>query len=224
MKRRLALFARRPEMGRVKTRLGPALPAELAQRLYRGMLLDALGAMRAVPGAERLLYWADSPATGAGNEDPAGFEIRAQRGADLGERMASAFADLLDGPEACALVIGADCPELGPELLEQGLGALEGHDLVLGPSRDGGYYLIGMRRSVPALFRDIAWSTEHVLAETRERAAASDMTWVELEPLADIDTPADLVDLVARALVADRFPGRHTAAALSSLGLLPRRE
>ncbi|HYM79800.1 MAG TPA: TIGR04282 family arsenosugar biosynthesis glycosyltransferase [Candidatus Limnocylindria bacterium] len=219
--KRIALFARRPEAGRVKTRLSPALPSELAHRLYRGMLLDAFGALRAVPDVQRLLYWADPPVAAGEDSDPAGFEVRAQRGADLGARLANAFAELLDPPGAHAIVIGADCPELGPRTLERALAALREHDLVLGPTIDGGYYLIGLRRPVPALFQDVHWGTEQVIAETRARAAATGTTWVELEPLADVDTPADLVNLVARALAAEDFPARHTSAALQVLGLLP---
>src|SRR5436309_12553826 len=162
--KRLALFARWPELGRVKTRLSPALPSELALRLYEAMLYDALGAMNRCEADESFVYWADAPPDrGPWDGKIAPALSREQAGEDLGARHERAFDDLLkDGP-ARAVFLGADCPMLDAGVLRRALDALAEHDLVLGPGSDGGYYLIGLRRIEPSLFRDVAWGTGGVL-------------------------------------------------------------
>jgi rSAM/selenodomain-associated transferase 1 len=220
----LALFARRPLAGRVKTRLTPALPAELARDLYLGLLADALAVTAAARSDERTLYW-DARGERPGEiEWPDGVRERIQDGPDLGARLAAAFEALLVGGSARAVVIGADCPELTASVVERAFDQLAVHDLVLGPTRDGGYYLIGLARPARSLLEGISWSTDRVLAQTLARARAAGLRAAQLETLDDLDTPDDLARLAGRALVAGpRFPGRHTAAALAALGLLPPR-
>ena len=148
---RVALFARWPELGRVKTRLSPALPPELALRLYEAMLEDALGAMSRCGADESFVYWADAPPDRGlwdGKITPA--RSQDQAGEDLGARLERAFDDLLKHGPARAVILGADCPMLDADMLRRAFDALAEHDLVLGPSRDGGYYLIGLRRRCSA--------------------------------------------------------------------------
>lgn len=218
--RRIAVFARTPREGAVKTRLSPALPPALACALYRGMLADALAAAAALEGVERHLFWADDEA-GAGVATGPGWRAHVQRGDDLGARLAAAFDRLLAPPAEGAVVIGADCPWLGSATLARAFEALATHDLVLGPTRDGGYYLVGLSRPRPALFEGIPWSTERVLDLTLERARAIGATAATLEPLEDLDTPEDLVRLVARVAGGGPPPGAGTCAALREMGLLP---
>jgi hypothetical protein len=231
----IAVFARPPVTGRVKTRLSPALPAGLACGLYRAMLADALAAAAATPAGRRAIYWAEPPSGSEGVADPvvpAGFEVRAQRGADLGERLSAAFAELLGGSEDRAVILGGDCPELSSGDLAAAFAALERHDVALGPSADGGYWAIGLRRAAPALFRGIAWSTSQVLEQTQARAHAAGLRVARLETRHDLDTPADLIGLVARLAVArasraapgvtaSTSAGAHTRRALEALGMLP---
>jgi rSAM/selenodomain-associated transferase 1 len=218
--RRIAVFARWPMPGRVKSRLSPALPPPLACALHRGMIEDTLEAVARSACDARLLYWADAPGDRRGFVAPPGFEERDQEGADLGERLARAFGELLRAPEDRALVVGSDCPALEPARLADAFDALDAHELVLGPTRDGGYYLIGLSRAAPALFQGIEWGTASVHAQTLERARASGLTAAELGVLDDIDTPADLVRFVAAG--ADAAPrATHTRAALEAIGLLP---
>lgn len=217
----VAVFARRPVAGAVKTRLAPSLPAPQAVLLYRGMLADALAAAQGAGADSIVLWWAGEPDEGSTYEVPAGVAIRTQAGDDLGERLASAFAGMLASPAHRAVAIGADCPDLTPALIREAFAALDHNDLVLGPARDGGYYLIGLRRPAPALFRGVSWGTDHVLAETRTRAAAAGLSQHTLEPLADLDTPEDLVGFIARRSFAPSAPGAGTEAALRELGLLP---
>jgi rSAM/selenodomain-associated transferase 1 len=218
---RLAVFARWPTPGAVKSRLSPALPSPLNLDLYRAMLRDALAAASGSGAAERFLSWDDAPA-GSGLEPPDGFVARSQRGHDLGERLTHALDELLAGTGARVVVIGADCPELTPGILREAFDALGPADLVLGPASDGGYYLIGLRRPAPALFASIAWGTASVLEQTLDRARRSGLETALLGGLADLDTPDDLVRFAARCALAGDATGRHTVAALRELGLMPR--
>ena len=221
--RRVAVFARPPVPGAVKTRLSPALPPSLAEELYTAMLDDALAAASESGAEEHTLYWASVGAGAIGYAVPAGFTVRGQLGAGLGARLATAFAELLPGAADRAVVIGADCPDLDPTTIREAFAALETGDLVLGPARDGGYYLIGLRRPAPTLFEGMAWGTRRVLEETLARAERARLQISLLSGLADFDTPQDLVSFVARRSLAPGESGRQTEAALRAMGLLPPR-
>lgn len=218
MKKRIAVFARRPEPGRVKTRLSPALPPEYACQLYAAMLDDTLETVRNTRADSRTIFWADVPEE---NRSPAGFYWHAQRGAELGARLADAFDTVLaDGSHAVA--IGSDCPGLSSAILERALEALDRADLVLGPATDGGYWLIGLTRPAPQLFMDVEWSTETVFTDTLSRAAEAGLSVETLPFLDDLDTPADLARLVAALACGDSDgAGPRLRAALSAMNLLP---
>ncbi|OGF11183.1 MAG: hypothetical protein A2W00_10015 [Candidatus Eisenbacteria bacterium RBG_16_71_46] len=220
--KRIAVFAKRPVPGRVKSRLSPALPAALACDLYRGMLQDALAAAAGAGAEQRWLYWAEADGPGVGLDAWGGFRETAQRGGTLGERLAGAFAELIPAAGDRAVVIGADCPPLDGGVAGAAFAALAEADLVLGPTVDGGYYLVGLARPAPALFRGIDWSTPQVLEQTLERAARAGLAARRLGPLDDIDTPADLVRFIARAAL-DPDPARAagTRRALEGMALLP---
>jgi rSAM/selenodomain-associated transferase 1 len=224
---RTAVFARYPVAGEVKTRLSPAVPATLAVDIYAGMLADALSVAADAGTGPPALYWASEPPEHGLFPIPAGVIARRQRGTDLGERLSAAFAELLSSPSSSpgdrAVVIGADCPDLAPEDIRRAFTTLGRQDVVLGPARDGGYYLIGLRREAPALFRGIAWGTGAVLAQTLERAAHAGLGVELLGALDDIDTPEDVVRFVARRSISPPGPGARTEAALTAMGLLPPR-
>lgn len=219
--RTLALFARRPIPGEVKTRLSPALPAELAAYLYRAMLADALAAAAAAEPDRLILYWASSGPPVEGLPLPGGLAFAEQAPGDLGARLAAAFAELLVQPADRAVVMGADCPDLDAAVIREAFAALDEHDVVLGPARDGGYYLIGLRRPAPALFADVSWGSQQVLAETLTRAERAGLSVARLASRADLDTPADLVAFAARRAVSAPGAGHHTEAALRAIGLMP---
>ena len=220
---RLAVFARIPAAGHVKTRLSPALPPHLSAKLYLAMVADSLeGAVSAI--ADQVsVFWASDGALAAGLALPAGVAVRHQQGADLGERLASAFAELLAGPGDRAVVVGSDCPDLGPGVLGEAFAALADRDLVLGPARDGGYYLIGLRRPAAGLFEGVGWGTSRVFTQTLERAERLGLEIARLAVLDDIDTPEDLVRFIARRCISPPGPGARTEAALRDIGLLPER-
>jgi hypothetical protein len=217
--RRIAVFARPVEVGQVKTRLSPALPPALAAELYSAMLADTLDAALDCAADERVVWWSEGAQAGA---PPSRFTVREQSGADLGERLAHAVDAMLQAAGDRLVVIGSDAPALRGAHLEKAFESLGSHDLVLGPTTDGGYWLIGFSRPAHGVFEGIAWSTEGVFAQTLAAAARLGLRVHALEMLDDLDTPADLVRLVAAAATGDaaRF-GPHATAALGRMGMLP---
>ena len=220
--RRLALFARRPRAGEVKTRLTPAVPPPIACDLHRAMIEDAIAVAAAAQADERLLYWAGEPAGPEASAHPEGLREREQSGAHLGERLERAFDELLAAAADRAVIFGADCPALEPAALDRAFDVLEAHDVVLGPARDGGYYLIGLRRRAPPLFREIEWGTSRVLDQTLARASRAGLAAAVLPTLDDLDTPEDLLRWIAFRANGGG-PGRERALdrALRAMGLLP---
>ena len=194
------MFAKAPLAGAVKTRLVPALGAGRAARLHEALATHALAtAVQAKPSSLQL--WCAPDAAHPFFADCAarfGCELRVQRGADLGERMAHAFA--ASSPLA---VIGTDCPALTASHLAQAWEALATHDAAIAPAEDGGYVLIALARPMPSLFLDMTWGDAHVLARTRQRIAAAGMRCAELETLWDVDRPDDYRRLEASGIVLE---------------------
>jgi len=187
----LAVFAKAPVPGQVKTRFRPAVDDEQAAHLAAAFVRDTLGKAARL-GPPVTVYYAGDRAL-LEPLAPRGLRWADQGGGDLGARMARV-------PAPC-LLLGADSPHLPLLLLRAALAAIPGHDVVLGPADDGGYFIIGLRAPQPALFDGIAWSTEEVLAQTLAKAAALGLTVHQTPPWYDLDTPADLRRL-ARELAA----------------------
>ncbi|MFO0689468.1 MAG: TIGR04282 family arsenosugar biosynthesis glycosyltransferase [Myxococcota bacterium] len=198
---RLAVFAKAPRPGRVKTRLTPVLSPEQAAAFYEAMLADVLVAsldFASRLGLEPCLYF-DPPEARAelAARAPEGFGLRAQRGADLAERMANAFAEAHASGCPALLLRGSDSPALGLELVEEALVRLEaGADLVLTPDQGGGYALIGMKEPRAALF-ELRLSTATVLDETLARARDLGLRAERTPATFDLDLPSDLARLDA---------------------------
>ena len=193
MKAVLAVFLKAPRAGAVKTRLIPALGAAGAARLYRALAEAVVAATRPGPAEyERLLFFTPAEARA---EMEAWFPQEAwiaQEGDDLGARMSSALDEAFRrGADRVALA-GSDVPGLGRADVSLALASLSDHDLVLGPARDGGYYLIALAHPRPGLFRGVAWGTGSVFAATMERAAALGLSVRVLEERRDIDTLEDV--------------------------------
>lgn len=192
------VFAKAPVAGFAKTRLIPALGAAGAAALARRLLDHALAqALAARLGPVDLCCAPDidhpSFARLAARD---GVVLSRQTLGDLGQRMAQALARALAATPR-ALLIGSDVPALDAAVLQRAAGALDQADAVFVPAFDGGYALVGLRRPAPTLFDNMTWSTNQVMADTRQRLAAAGLRHVELPPLADIDGPADLVHLPA---------------------------
>jgi len=191
---RVAVFAKAPIPGQVKTRLIPALGEQGAAALHRALVVHALEtAVGAGIGPVQL--WCAPDARHPFFAECGrryGVTLIAQGEGDLGARMQRAFEKLL-GEAGRALLVGSDIPRMTPDYLRAADAALaQGQDAVLGPAEDGGYVLIGLRRVGAGFFEHIRWSASDVLAVTRSRIAGLGWRHLELPALWDVDRPEDL--------------------------------
>lgn len=188
MKKEVVLvFQRNEVLGKVKTRLAAGVGEEQAMEIYRYLLNKTYLALKEIT-VPVTTYFSEfipeNPIYSAENK-------LVQVGGDLGERMKNAFAAHLETGMEKVVLIGTDCPSLEGIHLVQAFEALEHSDLVLGPARDGGYYLIGMKRRADFLFEGITWSSELVLSQTLILAAEQGLRSSLLPILEDIDSPED---------------------------------
>ncbi len=196
----IVLMLKAPRLGQVKTRLGSALGEAAALEVYRQLAERQVAALP--PNWSGAVHFAPADAEAEmkawlQGRHPA-LHFVAQGAGDLGQRLAAAVAaEFSRGPEG-VLVIGGDCPDLDGATLVAAADTLGSCDVVLGPARDGGYYLIGLRQPRPALFSGIAWSTPAVLEETREIARRSGLAIRLLATLEDVDDMESLARARAR--------------------------
>lgn len=189
----LIIFAKAPIPGRVKTRLQPYLSPNGCAKLQASFILDTVMLAQEVKGAEILL------ACHPGIEDPFLKEVSdyfgirpfRQVGKTLGERISNAVKYVLKIGYGKAVIIGSDSPDLPAGYISKAFVQLDLKDMVLGPSRDGGYYLIGMKEELP-IFDNIPWSTDKVFEMTVKKAEERGITFSILQEWYDIDTWKDL--------------------------------
>lgn len=186
----LLIFIKNPRLGNVKTRLARTVGDAEALRIY-GVLLEQTRRAALDTPVERWLYYSDFPEFDDAWQEADFFKF-VQQGDDLGMRMEQAFQQAFETRASRVVIIGSDCPEISGGLLMQAFEDLEHSDFVLGPSVDGGYYLLGMRTFEPTLFRGITWSTDSVFSTTIEKIQATGKTFSLLPVLRDVDTEADL--------------------------------
>ena len=186
----LLIFIRNPQLGKVKTRLARTMGDVEALRIYN-LLLDRTRLAAQGVAAERWLFYSDFiPEKDEWPESD--FKKKIQHPGDLGERMEASFREAFAAGAGKALIIGSDCPELSGALLQQAFDVLEHTDFVIGPTPDGGYYLLGMKKLESTVFHDIEWSTETVRSKTLEKIRAAGLTCAELPVLSDLDTEEDV--------------------------------
>jgi rSAM/selenodomain-associated transferase 1 len=191
----LATMAKVPVPGAVKTRLCPPLEPAEAATLARCFLQDRLEQLAALPVGEPMVaFTPQERAEELQSLLPTGVRLIPQAGEDLGARLDRLLTDLLGEGYAGAIAVDADSPTLPSVYLEEACRQLlaGGIDVVVGPSEDGGYYLIGLRRPAPGLFRAMPWSTSAVLAETMARAREARLRVSLLPTWFDIDRGPDL--------------------------------
>lgn len=189
----LGVFVKAPVAGRVKTRLAAAVGPERAAELYRRLGRQVVSG--AGSDAYQTSVWYAPRAGGRLVRewlDGLGVpRFHPQPGGDLGSRLCAAFARHFSEGARRVVIIGSDCPGVDRQVISEAFAALDHHDVVLGPARDGGYYLIGMQALHEPLFRGMPWSSFAVLNETSAAARALGLTCHLLSPLRDVDTMAD---------------------------------
>jgi rSAM/selenodomain-associated transferase 1 len=223
----LVVFAKAPIPGQVKTRLCPPLTPDEAATLHGSFVLDTLERTKAAATKLKVpvdRYLACAPSSSHVffkiMEERQGVKLLDQAGEDLGARMSHAFDMLFTRGYARVLIVGTDVPSLPLDHYGQALTLLETNTLVLGPALDGGYYLIGLTRAAPALFSEIPWSTDRVLAVTQERARSLGLTTALLPPWRDIDTIDDLHALIEASTEDGKKPRKEQIFSTRTAGAL----
>jgi uncharacterized protein len=218
--RALIIVGKAPRPGQSKTRLVPPLSPDDAAALSGAFLRDTVALALALNWERVSVVHPASPdeAELLAKLLPSGVRCAAQTGVGLGDALRSAFASHFAEGLSRVVLIDSDSPTLPPLLLEQACAALEEHDMAIGPSADGGYYLLALRQPRPSLFEDIAWSTDRVYQQTVQRAAG--LLVHELPQWYDVDTLQDLSRLEADLRNEPMTVAVHTRAALAALGPL----
>jgi rSAM/selenodomain-associated transferase 2/rSAM/selenodomain-associated transferase 1 len=194
--RRLILFGRYPVPGKTKTRLIPILGSLGAAELQRNLTLKSLSTITAPTLENTDVAYCFSGASRAMVRrwlGPQPVGLMEQKGGHLGERMRTALFESFDRGFRQVILVGTDIPQMTPVHLEAAFHALTRHDLVLGPSKDGGYWLVGLNQKAD-LFRRIEWGSPAVLRQTLAAARKLGLSATQIATLNDMDTEADLID------------------------------
>lgn len=188
----LIIFVKNPQAGKVKTRLAKTVGENRALEVYQELMEITAREVYKVTSADCFVFYSDYlPEDDEIWKDE--YVIKEiQEGDDLGERMSNAFAHVFEQGYEKAAIIGSDLPELTHELIEQAYRELDEVDVVIGPAKDGGYYLLGSNEHIPQIFNDKSWSTDNVFDETIQDLINMKKIWHELPILNDIDTEEDL--------------------------------
>lgn len=186
----LIIFVKNPEAGKVKTRLASSVGDLNALHIYKSLLFKTRNVALQTEAKRQVWYSSFIDQTDKWDSDI--FQKNKQRGSNLGQRMAHAFKQGFENQFNKIVTIGSDCPELTPAHVNRAFDALGQHDAVIGPSEDGGYYLLGLSRFLDELFTDKDWSTSSVLGQTTATLEKHNRSFRLLEVLNDIDTVDDL--------------------------------
>ena len=216
----IILFVKVPAGSQVKTRLAAALGENAALELYRRFVQDILDTLAQTGIPVMICYYPpDSPNAVAAWLGP-GQQYLPQEGRDVGERMENAFRNAFTRGFSRVVLIGSDIPDVPVPLIKEALAALRMHDAVIGPARDGGYYLIGFRGDTffPGAFSGIAWSTDTVFRSTMQAFGKAGQRVHDLPPWQDVDTIEDLKDLAERSR-RSAFSSSRTMSFLAGLKL-----
>ena len=211
--RTLAIMAKAPRAGRVKTRLGGAYAPDAVVEIYRALVEDTIALGNCV-GASIVIV---SPAEDHGEVHDwlaARATVVAQEGRGLADGLHSTFQRLCNDTRR-VIAFNGDSPHLDPAVLEFAFNALDEHDVVIGPCEDGGYFLVGATQSHPGLFDPVTMGTASALGALREQAERRGLSWVMTSSHYDIDVPSDLSRL-ERELMASPHRAPRTARAFAS--------
>jgi len=223
----LVIFAKAPVPGQVKTRLCPALTPDEAATLHGSFVLDTLERTKAAVAKFKLpldRFLACAPSSTHVffriMEARHGVTLLDQQGEDLGARMQQIFATLFSRGYRRVCIVGTDVPSLPLTHYRDAIESLARHDLVIGPARDGGYYLIGMTKPLPDLFTDIPWSTDQVMALTQQKADAAGLKTAVLPAWSDVDNLDDLQALIDDSAADRKRPKQEQVFSTRTAGTL----
>ncbi|GAB5410121.1 MAG: TIGR04282 family arsenosugar biosynthesis glycosyltransferase [Balneolaceae bacterium] len=190
MNNTLKIFVKNPEIGKVKTRLAATVGDKEALKVYYSLLSYTKELVLKVEAEKEVWYSEFIDTSDLWNNE--GFTKKKQEGEDLGARMKKAFQDsFLKDEQAHVILIGSDCAELEEDHLKNAFEHLRDTDVVIGPAKDGGYYLVGMSKFLPELFEGVRWSTSEVLQQTMEKIKRLSVSYYLLEALNDVDNSQD---------------------------------
>ena len=187
----LIVFQKKPEKGQVKTRLAQTIGDEKAVEVYR-YLLDHTHRQLALLQIPVFVYFDNAIDRDFLLQE--NYSVAVQKGKDLGEKMKTALKEVFSASHQKVFLLGSDCPGLETCIIQEAIESLKSNDLVIGPAKDGGYYLIGMKKPHDALFENKSWSTSTVLADTLREAQILGLTVSLLKELSDVDVYEDLSD------------------------------
>jgi len=214
----LIVFAKVPRPGHVKTRLTPVLTSSEAARLYDAFLRDALEQYKEL-AADVHLYFAPPLPDPPLSDIPDDVKVLVQEGEGLGERMKNAARDTLRGGYERTTIIGTDHPTLPVGFVRQSLGALDAaRSVCIGPSEDGGFYLLGMNAYYPQLFEGMTYSHDNVFTDTLARVGTTDARLTVLPQWYDVDTPA-MLERMLIDLKDENVQAPHTRRMVETLQL-----
>ena len=197
----LGIFAKHWVPGKVKTRLARVIGESHAAMLHALFVATLVERLAKIGDRRLVAYWPPDARGSFAGVVRDRFELLPQANGDLGSRMQAFFASALAMAER-VILIGSDSPDVPTSTLTEAFERLVEHDVVLGPSTDGGYYVIGLARRVPPIFEGIAWSSANVWSQTVARLRAAGIRWHELPTWYDVDELADLEALRKRLPVA----------------------
>lgn len=190
MKQALIIFVRNPVLGKVKSRLAATVGEERALDIYKKLLLHTHTISKNL-AVDKFIFYEDFLNEKDIWENDI-YKKFLQQGAGLGDRMKQAFGKLFSEGYEKILIVGSDCYELTTSMLKDAYNALSMTDLVIGPASDGGYYLLGMKEFIPALFDNKSWSSETVYVDTINQASHLNYTFASLITLNDVDVESDI--------------------------------
>ena len=210
----IIIFAKFPEQGKVKTRLAKSIGFEKATELYARLAEHSFNETKKLSNVTRYLFYSDiSDRKRISEWIGVGFTLYPQSEGSLGERMKNAFNKVITKGSTKTIIIGSDIPGLSKSLISKAFKELGESEIVIGPSKDGGYYLLGMKKFYPELFEGISWSTEVVLSQTLAKAKLLNLKVTLLKELIDIDRIADFREWQG----LDNFPKNNLF--INNLGL-----
>ncbi|MFA5008475.1 MAG: TIGR04282 family arsenosugar biosynthesis glycosyltransferase [Candidatus Omnitrophota bacterium] len=191
----LIIFAKEPVKGKVKTRLLDCLTKNSCLKLYKAFLRDTLDVARAVKCEKKIIAY-------EANNEPVylkrigkDFSFYRQQGDNLGERMHNVFRSAEEEGGSKIIIIGSDSPTISPEFIEDGFTLLDNNDIVLGPARDRGLYLVGLKKPLFDLFKNIPWSSSKVLPQALSNAESLGKKVAKLDEWYDVDDRESLLYL-----------------------------